>query len=69
MMKLLTNPPLKLTHQEAEKIVPHLRYFWADIANGDTQFNFELFPPSVRSYFEEFSATDQIDNFAQLVLS
>lgn len=69
MMKLLTNPPLKLTPQEAEQLVPHLRYFWADIANGDTQFNFEVFPPSVRRYFEEFSATNQIDNFAQLVLS
>ncbi len=69
MMKLLTNPPLKLTDQEAEKLVPHLRYFWADIANGDAQFNFEVFPPTVRRYFEGFSATDQIDNFAQLTLS
>ncbi len=69
MMKLLTNPPLKLTVQEAEQLAPHLRYFWADIADGDAQFNFEVFPPPVRRYFERFSATDQIDNFAQLTLS
>ena len=68
MMKLLSNPPLNLPPEDAQKIAPYLRYFWADIADGDAQFNFADFPPLVRHYFEGFSATELIDNRAKLQL-
>lgn len=74
MMKLLTCPPLNLPPEQAEELAPHLRYFWADIANGDGLFDFPQFPPRVRRYFQTFSAlasdrTPQfIDNQATLML-
>ena len=68
MMKLLTDPPLSLPEAEAETLVPHLRYFWADICGGDAQFDFPQFPPAVRRYFSHFSADSLIDNKATLTL-
>jgi len=74
MLKLLTAPPLNLSVAEAEKFVLSLRYFWADIADGDALFNFPDFPPSARRYFEAFSATNKegkaalIDNNTTLLL-
>jgi 3',5'-cyclic AMP phosphodiesterase CpdA len=56
MMKLLTCAPLNLTTARAELLAPKLRYFWADIANGDGYFDFPDFPPLVRNYFKKFSA-------------
>ncbi|MBD1907703.1 MULTISPECIES: metallophosphoesterase family protein [Cyanophyceae] len=56
MLKLLTDAPLNLPIAEAEKLVPNLRYFWADIANGDALFDFSEFPPAVKRYFESFGA-------------
>jgi hypothetical protein len=69
MFKLLTNPPLNLSPEEAEKLAPSLRYFWADIAGGDAVFDFPNFPPHARSYFQGFSAANTIDNKATLLLS
>jgi predicted phosphodiesterase len=72
MMRLLTAPPLNLPEAEAKKIAPHLRYFWANVADGDASFDFPDFPPLVRKYFQEFSAIDPqgklraIDNRATL---
>lgn len=69
MMKLLTSSPLNLPIEEAEKYAPQLRYFWADIANGDAIFDFVDFPPLARHYFQQFSASpDRIDNRATLVI-
>ncbi|GAB4241039.1 MAG: metallophosphoesterase [Stanieria sp.] len=74
MIKLLTSPPLNLSFPEAKKYVEKLRYFWADIAQGDTCFNFPDFPPLVRNYFQQYSAItcDQqprlIDNQASLII-
>ena len=56
MMRLLTEDPCYLTEEEAEQWVGSLRYFWADIAQGDTQFHFPHFPERLRTYFESFSA-------------
>ncbi|HAC62469.1 MAG TPA: metallophosphoesterase [Cyanothece sp. UBA12306] len=56
MMKLLTSSPLDISPAEAEKLVPDLRYFWADIAHGDNLFDFPHFSASIRSYFEKFGA-------------
>lgn len=74
MIRLLTGHPLNLSMEEAEKLVPQLRYFWADIAAGDAVFDFVDFPPLVRRYFQQFSAingngiNDLIDNHATLLI-
>ena len=60
MMKLLTQPPLSLPSEEAEKFLPDLRYFWADIAQGDAAFSFPHFPPQIRSFFEKFSEQEKL---------
>lgn len=66
MLRLLTEHPLNLSVEEAEPLVPYLRYFWADIANGDAQFEFPHFPPRIRQFFESFSAVDDRGNFSAI---
>jgi 3',5'-cyclic AMP phosphodiesterase CpdA len=74
MLKLLTGEPLSLPIAEAEKLVSSLRYFWADIAAGDSLFDFPNFSPAARRYFEGFSAITSdgkpalIDNNTTLLL-
>jgi predicted phosphodiesterase len=74
MQQLLLQPPLNLSLPEAEGLLPALRYFWADVANGDTVFDFSHFPPLAQKYFEAFGAIDAagqaqaIDNAASLPL-
>ncbi len=74
MLRLLTDEPLNLPLAEAELLAPSLRYFWADIANGDAIFDFPDFPPAARRYFQKFSAiaadgtTEFIDNQTTLLL-
>lgn len=74
MMRLLTDPPLSLPPEEAQPLVKHLKYFWADIASGDQVFDFPDFPPAIRRYFNRFSAVDGaghlhfIDNHSTLLL-
>ncbi|MBW4693078.1 MAG: metallophosphoesterase [Lyngbya sp. HA4199-MV5] len=74
MLQLLMQSPLKLSQAEAETLAPSLRYFWADLANGDAMFKFPEFPAAARRYFERFSAIDangrshRIDNTATLPL-
>lgn len=74
MLKLLTEAPLNLPVKDAEKLTPSLREFWADIAQGDTLFDFSHFPPLVQRYFEQFSAIAPdgtptfIDNHTTLLL-
>lgn len=74
MLKLLTAEPLSLPVADAEKLAPSLRYFWADIAAGDTLFDFPEFYPDARHYFEAFGATTSdgkpalIDNYTVLLL-
>ncbi|MFN5857735.1 MAG: metallophosphoesterase family protein [Pseudanabaenaceae cyanobacterium] len=66
MLRLLTKAPLFLSPESAAQLTPALRYFWADIADGDAQFSFPDFPPAVRAYFEAFSDEGPLDN--QVVL-
>jgi predicted phosphodiesterase len=74
MFKFLTLPPLSLPEQEAKRLAPDLRYFWATIADGDGQFDFPHFPEQVWRYFQQFSAIavkgapNGIDNNARLNL-
>jgi 3',5'-cyclic AMP phosphodiesterase CpdA len=75
MLRLLSQPPLNLPVAEAERFAPELRYFWADIADGDAMLDFPHFPQTVRQYLNRFSAVDQngnptqIDNYATLRLN
>ncbi len=62
LLRLLTQAPLCLPPAVAEELVPHLRYFWADLAAGDAQFSFPQFPPAARAYFENFSDRPPADN-------
>lgn len=68
VLKLLTQPPLNLPNPLAEALAPQLRYFWANIADGDSQFNFPDFPLGVREYFEAFSDVPPKDNDVTLIL-
>lgn len=68
MINLLTSFPLNLPHLEAEKLAPHLRYFWSDIAQGDQNFDFPHFPYHVRSYFQQFSCQEKIDNDGTILI-
>jgi predicted phosphodiesterase len=62
MMRLLTSHPLNLSVNLAEELAPKLRDFWADVAKGDTIFDFSDFPPLARRYFYAFSAIDELGN-------
>lgn len=74
MLKLLTSPPLNLSEIEAATYAPQLRYFWADIAQGDTIFELTNFPPQLKEHFQKFGAidlngkTNLIDNQATIML-
>jgi 3',5'-cyclic AMP phosphodiesterase CpdA len=66
--KLLTQPPLNLSLEVAETLMPQLRYFWADLANGDAKYSFPEFSPDHRAYFEAFSDCPPADNDVTLML-
>ncbi len=73
MISLLTDSPLEIPSRKAKELVAKLRYFWADIAAGDTVFDFAHFPPLARKYLEQFGAItkegvpNQIDNQAKIL--
>ncbi|MGG6297124.1 metallophosphoesterase family protein [Leptolyngbya sp. AN02str] len=62
MYRFLTQPPISMSPQEAQELVPDLRYFWADIARGDAQIDYPHFPKRVRRYLQAFSAVDPQGN-------
>lgn len=68
VLRLLTHPPLNLPTEVAETLTPELRYFWANIADGDAQFHFPNFPPAVKEYFEAFSDVLPLDNHTTIHL-
>lgn len=74
MLRLLCDAPLHLSPEAAEPLLPSLRDFWARIADGDAQFQFERFPTAAREFFESFSAVADdgsvaaIDNHISLKL-
>jgi hypothetical protein len=74
MLKLLTQPPLNVPVEQAEQFAPDLRYFWADIAQGDSLFDFPHFPAAIQEFLASFGAVCSegkprpIDNFATLRL-
>jgi len=69
MAKLLSMSSLALSEAQLNELTPHLRYFWADIAEGDGDFNFEQFPEKLQQYFRRFGTHQgKIDNAATLTL-
>ncbi|NJN31686.1 MAG: metallophosphoesterase [Synechococcales cyanobacterium RM1_1_8] len=69
MAKLLSLASLDLSEAQIAQLTPHLRYFWADIAEGDREFNFEQFPAELQGYFKRFGIHQgKIDNAATLAL-
>jgi 3',5'-cyclic AMP phosphodiesterase CpdA len=68
MMRLLTDPPLCMSDDDALELLPDLRYFWPDITHGDSRFHFSHFPHEAREFFGRFSASRPIDNYATLLI-
>ncbi len=58
LMKLLTSQPINIKEAQAAQYVQQMRYFWADIAKGDSQFNFPSLPPLVNYYFRKFGVKE-----------
>ncbi len=55
MTRLLTLPPLNLPNDTVEPLIESLRYFWADVAAGDGEFDFPDFPPTARFFLRQFT--------------
>jgi 3',5'-cyclic AMP phosphodiesterase CpdA len=55
MTYMLTQPPLNLEPKAASIAAPHLRYFWATIADGDPVFQYEGLEAELRQHFEAYS--------------
>ena len=74
MLKLLTNPPLSLSLEQAKAYAPQIENFWAEVAAGDAIFDYSDLPAPAQKYFQRYSATDAsgqpqlIDNQATLTL-
>jgi 3',5'-cyclic AMP phosphodiesterase CpdA len=62
MLRLLTGYPLHLETLTAESLAPQMRDFWANIAEGDSIFDFPEFPARVRDYLRSFGAIDAHGN-------
>ncbi|GAA6624307.1 metallophosphoesterase family protein [Scytonema sp. NUACC26] len=75
LIKLLTLPPISLPLAQAKELAPSLRYFWANMADGDAVFDYPNFPQELRRYFQKYSAIDSsgtpsfIDNNTTLLVS
>lgn len=69
MARLLAASPVALAPAEIAELVPQLRSFWADLAQGDGEFDFAQFPADLQRYFQGFGIHQgKIDNAATLVL-
>lgn len=75
ILKLLTEPPLSLSLDQAKEYAPHIRDFWASVAAGDAIFDYPQLPTEVQQYFGRYDAVctkgqpKLIDNNATLMLS
>jgi 3',5'-cyclic AMP phosphodiesterase CpdA len=66
MTHFLTQPPLNLPAEEAAKLAPQLKDFWATVADGDPVLSYPDLPTPIQQYFEAFSDSGVADN--QLVI-
>lgn len=74
MTKFLTSPPFNLPVEQAERYAPQIKDFWAQIAAGDSDFDYAHLPDHLNAKFKAFGAIDTqgnhhpIDNQATLWL-
>mgnify|MGYP001791346359 CR=1 FL=1 len=74
ILKLLSDPPLSLTLEEARGYAGDVRDFWATVAAGDATFDYPKLPEKAQQYFRQYNATCPagrprlIDNNATLTL-
>ena len=74
IMRLLIDPPLSLSPEQAKDYAPHIKDFWATVAAGDAWFDYAKLPEKVQQYFRQFNAAGEdgkeafIDNDAVLTL-
>lgn len=54
MMRMLTRTPLNLPEAEAQYLAPHLKYFWATIAQGDPEFDRATLPKALQDYLSTY---------------
>lgn len=75
ILKLLLDPPLLLSLDQAKTCAPHIKDFWASVAAGDAVFDYPMLPEKVQQYFRQYSAVNQngerklVDNQAVLTLN
>ncbi|MEM6452686.1 MAG: metallophosphoesterase [Cyanobacteria bacterium P01_D01_bin.105] len=76
ILKLLTEPPISLSLEQAKTYAPILKDFWATVAAGDAAFDYPQLPVKVQQYFAQYDARNGagtngavgIDNHATLTL-
>ncbi|EDX86134.1 Ser/Thr protein phosphatase family protein [Synechococcus sp. PCC 7335] len=74
ILRLMTDPPLSLSPEQAESYAPYVKDFWATVAAGDAWFDYKKLPEKVQRYFRRFNAVGEdgkekfIDNNAVLLL-
>jgi len=74
ILRLLSDPPLSLSPEQAKDYAPYIRDFWATVAAGDAWFDYAKLPEKVQRYFRQFNAAGEdgkesfIDNDAVLRL-
>ncbi|PZO45898.1 MAG: metallophosphoesterase [Phormidesmis priestleyi] len=75
ILKLLLDPPLSLSVDQAKTYAPYIQDFWATVTAGDAVFDYPMLPEKVQQYFQQYSAVDSrgelrlIDNQAVLTLN
>ncbi len=69
MTHFLTQPPLNLPPQQAARLAPTLKDFWATVADGDPVLSYPELPESVQQYFEAFSGSGIPDNQSVITLA
>ncbi|MGB3768962.1 MAG: metallophosphoesterase [Phormidesmis sp.] len=75
IVKLLTEPPLSLSPEQALSYAPDIKHFWSSVAAGDAQFHYPQLPENIQTFFRQYSAVDphgnpqHIDNNAELTLT
>ena len=73
IVRLLSEPPLSLSLEQAKTYATDIRDFWATVAAGDASFDYPQLPESAQNYFAQYDATCPagkprfIDNNATLI--
>ena len=75
IVRLLSEPPLSLSMEDAKAYAADIRDFWATVAAGDARFEYPQLPTAAQKYFARYNATCPagkprfIDNNATLALA